>query len=73
MSTPALARTTAGPLAGTGTLTRLALRRDRLTIPLWALVTGGLVASGAGAVDLLFSPPGHRREACARREGQSGR
>ena len=28
-----------GPLTGTGILTRLALRRDRLMIPVWALVT----------------------------------
>ncbi|WP_037707053.1 ABC transporter permease [Streptomyces griseus] len=41
-------------LAGTGTLTRLALRRDRLAIPLWALVTGGLVASGPGSLGGLY-------------------
>ncbi|CAM5571764.1 hypothetical protein STANM309S_01865 [Streptomyces tanashiensis] len=35
-------------MTGTGVLTRLALRRDRLTLPVWALVAGGMVASGAG-------------------------
>ncbi|MFF7812840.1 ABC transporter permease [Streptomyces sp. NPDC007945] len=41
-------------LAGTGTLTRLALRRDRLALPLWAVVTGGLVASGPGSLGGLY-------------------
>ncbi|MEV6248224.1 ABC transporter permease [Streptomyces sp. NPDC051742] len=41
-------------LAGTGTLTRLALRRDRLMIPLWALATGGMVASGANSFEGLY-------------------
>ncbi|MFB7238604.1 ABC transporter permease [Streptomyces sp. NPDC056269] len=73
MSTPALTRTgttagpvtgtTAGPFAGTGTLTRLALRRDRLTIPLWALVTGGLVASGAGSLEGVYGTAAERAEA----------
>ncbi|MFB6530407.1 ABC transporter permease [Streptomyces sp. NPDC056399] len=75
MSTPALTRTgttagpvtgtTAGPFAGTGTLTRLALRRDRLTIPLWALVTGGLVASGAGSLEGVYGTAAERAEAAA--------
>ncbi|MFB7395415.1 ABC transporter permease [Streptomyces sp. NPDC056191] len=67
MSTPALTRTgtTAGPFAGTGTLTRLALRRDRLTIPLWALVTGGLVASGAGSLEGVYGTAAERTEAAA--------
>ncbi|MFE6816118.1 ABC transporter permease [Streptomyces sp. NPDC057677] len=75
MSTPALTRTgttagpgtgtTAGPLTGTGALTRLALRRDRLTIPLWALVTGGLVASGAGSLEGVYGTAAERAEAAA--------
>ncbi|MFV6030225.1 ABC transporter permease [Streptomyces sp. NPDC056264] len=75
MSTPALTRTgttagpvtgtTAGPLTGTGALTRLALRRDRLTIPLWALVTGGLVASGAGSLEGVYGTAAARAEAAA--------
>ncbi|MFC9342678.1 ABC transporter permease [Streptomyces sp. NPDC057020] len=75
MSTPALTRTgttagpvtgtPAGPLTGTGALTRLALRRDRLTIPLWALVTGGLVASGAGSLEGVYGTAAARAEAAA--------
>ncbi|MFD8010644.1 ABC transporter permease [Streptomyces sp. NPDC058955] len=52
-------------LAGTGTLTRLALRRDRLTIPLWALVTGGLVASGPGSLEGLYGTAAARAELAA--------
>ncbi|MFE0701854.1 ABC transporter permease [Streptomyces sp. NPDC058872] len=47
-------------LAGTGALTRLALRRDRLTIPVWALVTGGLVVSGAGSLEGLYGTAAER-------------
>ncbi|MFF2302053.1 ABC transporter permease [Streptomyces sp. NPDC058128] len=75
MSTPARTRTgttagpvtgtPAGPLTGTGALTRLALRRDRLTIPLWALVTGGLVASGAGSLEGVYGTAAARAEAAA--------
>ncbi|GAA2462235.1 ABC transporter membrane-spanning protein [Streptomyces lavendulocolor] len=39
---------------GTAALTRLALRRDRLMLPLWALVTGGMVAGGAGPLGALY-------------------
>ncbi|MGY3337194.1 ABC-2 type transport system permease protein [Streptomyces filamentosus] len=52
-------------LAGTGTLTRLALRRDRLAIPLWALVTGGLVASGPGSLGGLYDTAAARAELAA--------
>ncbi|GHA97183.1 ABC transporter permease [Streptomyces termitum] len=51
--------------AGTGVLTRLALRRDRLTAPLWALVTGGLVASGPGSLGGLYDTPAARAELAA--------
>ncbi|MEU6619489.1 ABC transporter permease [Streptomyces litmocidini] len=57
--------TRSGPLTGTGALTRLALRRDRLTLPVWALVTGGLVASGAGSLDGLYSTAAQRAELAA--------
>lgn len=52
-------------LAGTGTLTRLALRRDRLVIPVWALVTGGLVASGVGSLEGLYGTAAERAEVAA--------
>lgn len=52
-------------LTGTGTLTRLALRRDRVMIPAWALVTGGLVASGAGSLEGLYGTAVARAELAA--------
>ena len=52
-------------LAGTGTLTRLALRRDRLALPLWALVTGGLVASGPDSLGGLYDTAAARAELAA--------
>ncbi|WP_027932892.1 ABC transporter permease [Amycolatopsis thermoflava] len=41
-------------LVGTRHLVRLALRRDRVVLPLWALVIGVLPASSAGAYDQLY-------------------
>ncbi|MFG3347540.1 ABC transporter permease [Streptomyces sp. NPDC048018] len=52
-------------LAGTGSLTRLALRRDRLMLPVWALVTGGMVASGAGSLEGLYGTAAQRAELAA--------
>ncbi|MER7537451.1 ABC transporter permease [Streptomyces sp. NPDC097704] len=52
-------------LAGTGVLTRLALRRDRLTLPVWVLVTGGMVASGAGSLQGLYGTAAERAELAA--------
>ncbi|MFJ9431004.1 ABC transporter permease [Streptomyces sp. NPDC101490] len=52
-------------LTGTGTLTRLALRRDRLLIPLWVLVTGGLVASGPGTLADVYPTVADRASAAA--------
>ncbi|MFF8380993.1 ABC transporter permease [Streptomyces sp. NPDC015661] len=52
-------------LAGTGPLTRLALRRDRLMLPVWALVTGGMVASGAGSLEGLYGTAAERAEVAA--------
>ncbi|MEU6974585.1 ABC transporter permease [Streptomyces sp. NPDC046371] len=52
-------------LTGTGSLTRLALRRDRLTLPVWALVTGGMVASGAGSLESLYGTAAQRAELAA--------
>jgi polyether ionophore transport system permease protein len=59
-------------LAGTGKLARLALRRDRLRLPLWLLISFGLVASTVSSsksvyptaadrqryADTVFSSPG---------------
>ncbi|MEU8521946.1 ABC transporter permease [Streptomyces sp. NPDC048577] len=53
------------PLTGTGTLARLALRRDRLTTPLWVLVVGGLVAAGASSLEGLYGSAAQRSELAA--------
>ncbi|MFB6841494.1 ABC transporter permease [Streptomyces sp. NPDC056361] len=52
-------------LAGTGALTRLALRRDRVMVPVWALVVGGMVASGAGSLEGLYGTAAERAELAA--------
>ncbi|KAF0650919.1 MULTISPECIES: ABC transporter permease [Streptomyces] len=41
-------------LAGTGALLRLALRRDRVMLPVWVLVLGTLVVSGNGSIAALY-------------------
>ncbi|MER8047618.1 ABC transporter permease [Streptomyces sp. NPDC094032] len=63
--TGTLTGTLSGTLTGTGALTRLALRRDRLMLPVWALVTGGLVASGAGSLEGLYGTAAQRAELAA--------
>lgn len=50
----------AGALAGTGQLIRLALRRDRIVLPVWALVVAFLAASGASAFEALYPNPAER-------------
>ncbi|MFI6345117.1 ABC transporter permease [Streptomyces sp. NPDC050560] len=49
-------------LAGTWALLRLALRRDRLLIPLWVLVVGGTVGGGSGALKSLYPTPRDRAD-----------
>ena len=53
------------PLTGAGSLARLALRRDRLMMPLWALVVGGMVASGVGSLESLYGTPAARAQLAA--------
>ncbi|MGW5949929.1 hypothetical protein ACWFRN_33725, partial [Streptomyces celluloflavus] len=48
------------PLAGTGTLLRLALRRDRLLIPAWVLALGLAVASTGSAFETLYATAAER-------------
>ncbi|NYI07861.1 ABC transporter permease [Allostreptomyces psammosilenae] len=43
-----------GPLTGTGTLTRLALRRDRLRLTLWIVLLAGTVLSSASTFNDLY-------------------
>ncbi|MDI9883897.1 ABC transporter permease [Streptomyces sp. HNM0645] len=66
----AVARTTAlpshrggaRPLAGTGTLVRLALRRDRLMLPIWVVVIGAMVVSGVGSLQTLYDTAAKRTQ-----------
>lgn len=52
----------ARPYAGTGTLLRLALRRDRVLLPVWTVIVGGLVVSGAGSLEALYDTAAERAE-----------
>ncbi|MEU6988660.1 ABC transporter permease [Streptomyces sp. NPDC046324] len=52
-------------LTGTGSLARLALRRDRLMMPIWVVVTGGLVAGGVGSLEGLYGTQAQRTELAA--------
>ncbi|MFD5718481.1 ABC transporter permease [Streptomyces sp. NPDC127036] len=52
----------ARPLAGTGTLLRLALRRDRVTVPVWIGVTGLLVLSLPGSLKSVYATPAERAD-----------
>lgn len=53
------------PFVGTGLLTRLALRRDRLLVPVWVAVFGGMAASSAAATVGLYPTLTSRVEASA--------
>ncbi|GHJ40026.1 ABC transporter permease [Streptomyces sp. TS71-3] len=49
-------------LAGTGILLRLALRRDRVMVPAWALILGGVIATGSGAFETLYDTTAKRAQ-----------
>ncbi|WP_369248024.1 ABC transporter permease [Streptomyces sp. R41] len=49
-------------LAGTGTLLRFALRRDRLMMPLWVGVIGLLVLSMPNSLKTIYSTPAERAD-----------
>ncbi|WP_216208542.1 ABC transporter permease [Amycolatopsis aidingensis] len=53
----------------TPTLTRLALRRDRVRLPLWLLGIGGLVAGTAASIEELYPTTAGRMENAAVRAG----
>ncbi|WP_175412776.1 ABC transporter permease [Streptomyces sp. TRM64462] len=63
----AAARRTGGArhLAGTGALLRLALRRDRVMLPVWVLVLGTMVVSGGGSIEALYDTPAKRAQVAA--------
>ncbi|MFE9122207.1 ABC transporter permease [Streptomyces sp. NPDC007172] len=56
-------------LAGTGPLLRLALRRDRMMIPVWAIALGGLVASGASTLEKVYTTAAQRADAARSMSG----
>lgn len=59
---PGFASRTGGSrqLAGTGALLRLALRRDRVMMPVWVLVVAGLVLSMPGALEQTYGTAAER-------------
>ncbi|MBA4866658.1 ABC transporter permease [Streptomyces sp. PSKA54] len=50
------------PLAGTGTLLRLALRRDRVMMPVWVAVVVLMVVSGVSSIGQLYDTTAKRAE-----------
>ncbi|WP_328911002.1 ABC transporter permease [Streptomyces sp. NBC_00234] len=53
----------AGQLTGTSPLFRLALRRDRVVLPVWVLVITLIVVSGGSSIETLYDTPADRAEA----------
>lgn len=62
-------RTAASALAGTGTLVRLGLRRDRITLPIWIMIFVAMAASSATATVGLYPTTGSRVQAAASANG----
>ncbi|MFD3572725.1 ABC transporter permease [Streptomyces sp. NPDC058644] len=50
-------------LAGTGALLRLALRRDRVMLPVWVLVVAGVVLTMPGALEQTYGTAAERADA----------
>ncbi|MEV8316200.1 ABC transporter permease [Streptomyces sp. NPDC059900] len=50
-------------LAGTGALLRLALRRDRVMLPVWVLIVAGLVLAMPGALEQSYGTAAERADA----------
>ncbi|MEV7405544.1 ABC transporter permease [Streptomyces sp. NPDC091267] len=60
-----------GQLAGTWPLLRLALRRDRIIMPLWVIVLGGSFSSVGKSISALYDTAGRRAELAASMNGNS--
>ena len=58
-------------LAGTGTLLRFALRRDRLMIPVWIAVNALMVLSMPGTLEGLYGTPAERADLLRQMETNS--
>ncbi|MFI6864221.1 ABC transporter permease [Streptomyces sp. NPDC050421] len=60
-----------GQLAGTWPLLRLALRRDRIIMPVWVLVLGGAFSSVGQSIASLYDTAAQRAELAASMNGNS--
>lgn len=60
-----------GQLAGTWTLLRLALRRDRVIMPVWVIVLGGSFSSVGQSISSLYGTAAQRAELAASMNGNS--
>jgi ABC-2 type transport system permease protein len=60
-----------GQLTGTGTLLRLALRRDRIMMPIWVIVLGGSFSSVGKSLSSLYDTAAQRAELAASMNGNS--
>ncbi|MET8324722.1 ABC transporter permease [Streptomyces sp. NPDC005181] len=60
-----------GQLAGAGPLLRLALRRDRIMMPIWVLVLGGSFSSIGKSISSLYETAAQRAEIAASMNGNS--
>ncbi|MEU3090577.1 ABC transporter permease [Streptomyces massasporeus] len=71
MTTFAVRPGSARQLAGTGTLLRFALRRDRLLIPVWIAVNALMVLSMPGTLEGLYGTPAERADLLRQMEANS--
>ncbi|MFJ6788320.1 ABC transporter permease [Streptomyces angustmyceticus] len=62
---PAAPAARAGHLAGTGVLLRLALRRDRVLIPAWALTLGLVVSAMGASFEAVYGTAAERAQLAA--------
>ncbi|MFE3947293.1 ABC transporter permease [Streptomyces sp. NPDC059118] len=60
-----------GQLAGTWPLLRLALRRDRIILPIWVLALGGAFSSVGSSIAALYDTSAQRAELAASMNGNS--
>ncbi|MEW2175340.1 ABC transporter permease [Streptomyces sp. NPDC005406] len=70
-TTGARRRARTGRLAGTWPLLRLALRRDRIIMPVWVLVLGGSFSSVGQSIASLYDTAAQRAELAASMNGNS--
>ncbi|WP_406014275.1 ABC transporter permease [Streptomyces sp. NBC_00984] len=64
-------RAATGQLAGTWPLLRLALRRDRIMLPIWVLALGGSFSSVGSSIASLYDTAAQRAELAASMNGNS--